>query len=102
MKVLPVSDVKQNLEALVDQLAAIDDEIIITKEGYGVAVLISLRDYESLTETDAVRSDPQLLKEIKEGLEAFKEGRVRVGTVDELFPEDPVSQTVGHVPPAGA
>jgi hypothetical protein len=46
---------------------------------------VSPDENEGWKETQAVRSDPDLMKEIKKGLRAFEKGRARLYTLEELF-----------------
>ena len=85
MKTLPLSEVKMKLSALVDRVGATDEEVVITKNGRPAAVLVSPDEYESWKETVAVKSQPGLVDEIKNGLQQFKDRRTRIYTLEDLF-----------------
>jgi antitoxin YefM len=85
MRVLPLSKVKATLSGLVNEIAATDEEVIITKNGRPAAVLVSPEEYEGWQETLAVRGDRALMKEIKAGLAALKSRRAKVFTLDDLL-----------------
>ena len=85
MKTLPVSEVKMKLSALVDSVNETDEEIIITKNGRPVAVLVSPEEFESWQETKMVKTDSDLMKEIRKGLRSLKRGKARLYTLEELF-----------------
>ena len=85
MKTLSLSQVKAKLSGLVDAVEGRDEEVVITRNGRPAAVLVSHDEYESWKETLAVRSDKQLMREIRAGLSALKRGKARVYTIDELF-----------------
>jgi antitoxin YefM len=85
MKVLSVSEAKMKLSGLIDTVNATDEEIVITKNSRPAAVLVSPEEFESLKETVAVRSDSDLVKEIKKGLRALRMRRTKLYTLDELF-----------------
>lgn len=85
MKTLSVSEAKMKLSGLVEMVKTTDEEIMITKNGSPVAVLISPDEYESWKETEAVRSDSSLMDEIKKGLEELKAQKARLYSLDELF-----------------
>ena len=85
MKTLSVSEAKMKLSGLVQAVNDTDEEIVITKNGAPVAVLISPGEFESLKETIAVRSDAALAEEIRKGLRSLKEKEARLYTLDELF-----------------
>jgi len=85
MKTLSLSEVKMKLSALVDAVKATDEEVVITKNGRSVAVLVSPDEFESWRETIAVMSDDALMGEIKKGLGALKKKRTKLYTLEELF-----------------
>ena len=78
----PLSYVKAHLSELADRVEGEHDRVIVTRNGRPAAVLVSPTDLESLEETLAVLSDPELMRQIREG-----EGDVEAGdtmTLDEL------------------
>lgn len=85
MKTLSVSEVKMKLSALVDLVSTTDEEVVITKNGSPAAVLVSPDEFESLKETIAVRSDQELMEEIKKGLAQLQSKNARLFTLEELF-----------------
>jgi len=85
MKTLSISEAKMKLSALIDSLRLTDEEVIITKNGRPAAVLVSPDEFESWRETLIVRSDNELMEEIKTGLNALKNKKASLYTLDELF-----------------
>lgn len=85
MKTLSLSEVKMKLSGLVEEVAATDEEIVITKNGRPAAVLVSPDEFEGLKETIAVRQDESLVEEIKRGVAALKNKEAKLYTLDELF-----------------
>ena len=85
MKTLSLSEVKMKLSGLVDEVGATDEEIVITKNGRPAAVLVSPDEFEGLKETIAIRSDVELMDEIKQGLASLKKKKSKLYTLDELF-----------------
>jgi prevent-host-death family protein len=85
MKTLPLSEVKMKLSALLDRVEATDEEVVITKNGRPAAVLVSPDEYESWKETVAVKSQPGLVDEIKDGLRQLKNRKTRLYTLEDLF-----------------
>ena len=75
MKTLSLSEAKMKLSALVEAVRAVDEEIVITKNGSPAAVLISAEEFESMKETAAIRSDRALMDDIRSGLQSLKESR---------------------------
>ena len=85
MNTMSVSEAKMKLSALVESVNATDQEITITKNGRPVAVLVSPDEFEGWRETLAIRSDSELVKEIKKGLASLKKKKVSLYTLEELF-----------------
>jgi len=85
MKTLSLSEAKMKLSALVEAVQAADEEIVITKNGSPAAVVISVEEFESLNETEAVLSDRALMGEIRTGLRSLAEDRTRLYTLEELL-----------------
>lgn len=85
MKTVPLSEAKAKLSRLLDSVEARDEEIFITRHGRAAAVLLSPGDLESWKETAAVRSDAELVAEIRRGLSSLKRGKTRLYTLEELF-----------------
>lgn len=85
MKTLSVSEAKMKLSGLIETVSTTDEEVVITKNGRPAAVLISPDEFDSWKETVAVRSDAELMSEIKKGIEALKKKRARLYTLEELF-----------------
>ena len=87
MKTLPLAHVKANLSRIVDQVVETDEEIVITRNGRPAAILVSPDEYEGWKETQAIRSDRELVAEIRRGLRTLKRG-AKIYTLEELLPED--------------
>jgi len=85
MKTLSLSEAKANLSGLIEDVERRDEEVVITKNGRPAAVLVSPDEYESWKETLAVRSDKNLMREIKTGLTALKARKAKLYTLEELF-----------------
>jgi antitoxin YefM len=85
MKTLSLSEAKMKLSGLVDSVFSTDEEVVITRNGSPVAVLVSPDEFEGWKETEAIRADADLMKEIKNGLDALKKGKTKLYTLEELF-----------------
>jgi antitoxin YefM len=85
MKTLSLSEAKSRLSSLIDSVERTDEEIVITRNGRPVAVLVSPDEFESWKETIAIRSDGSLMAEISKGRKSLKSGRARLYTLSELF-----------------
>jgi antitoxin YefM len=86
MKTLPLAEAKAQLSRLVDRVEKTDEEVLITRNGRPVAILVSPDEYESWKETRAIQSDRELMKEIRRGLRELKKGG-RVYPIEQLFPD---------------
>ncbi len=85
METLSLSEAKIKLSRLVDKVNTTDEEVMITKNGRPAAVLVSPSEFEGWTETMLIRSDPQLLDEIKKGMRDLKQKTADLYTLEELF-----------------
>ena len=85
MGTLSLSEAKMKLSALAEKVNATDEEVIITKNGRPVAVLVSPDEFESWRETNYIRTDSELMKEIKHGLASLKKNKSSLYTLEELF-----------------
>jgi len=62
-----------------------EEELVITRNGRPVAVLMSVEEFESWQETHAIQRNPALMKEIQQGLVQLKKGHVF--SFEEIFGE---------------
>jgi antitoxin YefM len=85
MPTLSVSEAKMKLSALTDSVNTTHEEVVITKNGKPVAVLVSPDEFNSWRETMQIRFDADFMKEIKQGLIALKKGKASLYTLEELF-----------------
>ena len=85
MKILPLSEAKSQLSGLVEQVRALDEQVMITRNGRPAAVLVSAEEFERWKETIEVRGDAALMKEIRAGLRALKSRKARLYTLEELL-----------------
>lgn len=85
MKTLPISEAKSRLSGLIEQVHALEEPVMITRNGHPAAVLVSAEEFERWKETIEVRSDAALMKEIRAGLRALKSRKARLYTLEELL-----------------
>ena len=71
-RTLSLSEVKIKLSQLVQDIIRREDEIIITRSGRPAAVLVSAEEYESWKETEEIKQNTELMREIRHGLKALK------------------------------
>jgi antitoxin YefM len=93
MKTLSLSEVKMKLSQLVESVKETDQEIVITRNGRPVAVLVSVNEFEGWKETLSIQSNDQLMREIEKGLVSLKEKGTRLYTLEELFDQAATSRT---------
>jgi prevent-host-death family protein len=74
MTTLPIADARAQLSKLVDEASSTHERFEITKNGHRAAVLMGADDYDAMRETIAVLSDPVLLLDHQEGVQALSEG----------------------------
>jgi antitoxin YefM len=79
---LSLSYVKAHLSEIADRVEGEHERVIVTRNGRAAAVLVSPDDLESLEETLAVLSDPELMRRIREGEAATEAGEV--ATLEDL------------------
>lgn len=84
MKVVPLSEAKAKLSKLLDEVAARDEEIVITRNGRAAAVLVSQDQFEGWRETVEILADKELMKEIRRGLRIPRK-KLKRCTVTDLF-----------------
>jgi antitoxin YefM len=85
MKTLSLSEAKMKLSGLIESVYTTDEEVVITKNGSPVAVLISPDEFESWKETVAIRFDSEFMSEIKKGIDSLKKGKAKLYTLEKLF-----------------
>jgi antitoxin YefM len=74
-RMLPLSEAKARLSQIVADLEKDEEELVITRNGRPAAVLISADEFASWQETQAIRRDPTLMREIKRGLRQLEKGQ---------------------------
>jgi len=86
METLPLSHVKAHLSEIADRVEGQHDRVVVTRKGRPAAVLVSPEDLESLEETLAVLSDPELMRQIRAS-EAEVERGEEGATLEEMKAE---------------
>jgi antitoxin YefM len=71
---LPLAQVKARLSEIVDRVLNEQERVVVTRNGRPSAVIMSPDDLESLEETLAVMSDPDLMAQIRESREDIERG----------------------------
>jgi antitoxin YefM len=82
---VPLAEVKNRLSEVVERLEREHGRVVITKHGRPAAVMLSLEDLESLEETLAILSDPELMAAIREAdAEVAARGTIRLSKREAL------------------
>lgn len=61
MRTVTYPEVRQNLAKMLDHVVDDAEEVVVTRSGREAAVIISLREYESLKETAYLMASPAIL-----------------------------------------
>ena len=72
---MSLADVKNRFSEVVDRIEREHGRVVVTRHGKPAAILMSVEDVESLEETLAILSDPQLVAEIRAGERDSRAGR---------------------------
>jgi len=83
---LPISEVKTRLPELVTGVETREEEIVVTRKGKPVAVVVNYAEYERLKETLDVLADPGLMRQIHRSKAFFARGG-RGLSFEEVFGE---------------
>jgi len=84
VKTVPLAVAKAKHSGLVDDLLAREESVTITRHGKPAAVLVSPEEYEAWEETVAIRSDAELMREVRRGLRTLRRTR-KLYTLEDLF-----------------
>jgi prevent-host-death family protein len=76
MTTIPVADARANLSKLIDEASTTHERFEITRNGRRAAVLIGADDFDGMSETIAILSDPALLRSHEEGRQGLRDGDV--------------------------
>ena len=84
METLSLSEAKMKLSEIIERVQTTDIEVVITKNGRPAAVLVSPDEFDGWKETIEIKSDKELMAEIRKGVSALR-NRSKVYTLEELF-----------------
>jgi antitoxin YefM len=74
-KTLPISDAREQLSRLPDELAASHDTVTITRHGEPVLAVLPWELYEAILETLEVMSEPDTMAALRASIEDLEAGR---------------------------
>jgi antitoxin YefM len=85
MRTANYSDLRKNLKHYLDQVIEDTDRLIIPRNGGDGVIMMSLREYNSIAETEYLMSSPAMMKAIREAEQDSAEGRFkRFETLEEM------------------
>lgn len=76
MKDLPMTEAREELTALPEQLSRTHETVTVTRRGKPVLAILSWEEYEALIETLEVMADEQLMASVRQGIRDIKQGRL--------------------------
>jgi prevent-host-death family protein len=85
-KTLSLSVVKTRLPELIADVDERGEEVVVTKNGQPVAVLVNVQEYARLKETLDVLSDPALTNQIVESRSFYRTGKKGL-SFEDIFDE---------------
>ena len=68
MTTVTLSHAKAHLARLLAEVEQLGEEVVITRSGQPVGILLSLEEYEGLIETLEILADPELSRAVQQGL----------------------------------
>lgn len=74
--IVSITQAKAKLLELMRELEEEGKSFVLTKNGFAVGALVPMEDYEALTETLDILSNPSLMKRIQRSLKQAKKGPV--------------------------
>jgi prevent-host-death family protein len=66
MKYFSIAEFRANISKIIDSSTESHERVVITRNGEPAAIMLSIDDYESMTETMEILQDPKLSAEILE------------------------------------
>ncbi|MFD3686156.1 type II toxin-antitoxin system Phd/YefM family antitoxin [Nocardiopsis sp. NPDC058631] len=82
MTMMPLAEARNHLSKIVDEVERTHDAVTITRNGRPSVVVISVDDYESMTETFALLDSPEEQRRLGEAEESLRAGDLT--TADEM------------------
>ncbi|OJF77418.1 MAG: prevent-host-death protein [Treponema sp. CETP13] len=76
MDAVSYSDLRQNLKTYMDKVFSDHEPLIITRKNNENIVLISIDEYNSLTETNYLLSNETNAEHIRKSIDQYKKGQI--------------------------
>ncbi|MCL1929152.1 MAG: type II toxin-antitoxin system prevent-host-death family antitoxin [Treponema sp.] len=77
MNAITYTDLRQNLKTYMDKVIQDNDPLIITRKNNENLVLISIDEYNSLTETNYLLSNQANAEHLKKSIAQYKSGKIK-------------------------
>lgn len=74
MRPISITEARANLAAVLDSATEDFEEVVITRAGHEPAVVISLREYESLKETAYLLGNPANARHLEQSIAQLRAG----------------------------
>lgn len=74
MQVMPISEVRANLKAVVDHVIDDCEPVVVSRQGGKAVVMISLDDWNSIEETLHLMSTPANANRLRESIREMEQG----------------------------
>ena len=76
MKDLPITEAREELTSLPDQLSQTHETVTVTRRGKPVLAILAWEEYEALVEMLEVMADEQLMASVRQGIRDIKQGKL--------------------------
>jgi len=76
MKDLPMTEARDELTSLPDQLSKTHQTVTVTRRGKPVLAILPWEEYEALVETLDVMADEELMASLRRGIKEVRQGKV--------------------------
>lgn len=76
MKDIPITEVRDELTSLPEQLTQTHETVTVTRRGKPVLAILPWGEYEALVETLEVLSDPELMTALRKSIKEAKQGKL--------------------------
>lgn len=75
MKDIPITDAREDLTSLPEQLTRTHETVMVTRRGKPVLAILPWEEYEAIVETLDILSDPALVASLRRGITEVRQGK---------------------------
>ena len=76
MKDLPITEARDELTSLPDQLHRTHEVVTVTRRGKPVLAILPWEEYEALVETLDIMADEDLMASLRQGIKEARQGKL--------------------------